>query len=397
MQKQRFLYAAIVTLLLMLMAVSASAQLFTPLHEFGTGQDGAFPAGGLVQDPVGNVYGTTEFGGTSSAGVVYKIDNQGTETILLEFNSTNGGFPGSALIQDQAGNLYGTADEGPGGAGVVFKLSPKGKEKLLHAFQGGLGPRVNLPSGALLMDSAGNLYGTTLNGDKGNCGGLGCGVVYQLDQAGKLKVLYEFTGLSDGGDPLGPLVQDAAGNFYGVTQQGGDLSCPEQLLRGCGTVFKLASNGKLTVLHTFEGGADGAVPAGGLFLDKAGNLYGAAQFGGNSENGLLFKVSGTGKYTVLHRFSGTDGSIPNGSLVSDPEGNLYGTATLGGLGADDGTIFELPAKGRFKVLYNFLGLLDGARPFAGLIRDSAGNLYGTCNQNFLFVQRDGDVFKFTPF
>src|SRR5579863_5084840 len=232
MQKQRFVYAAIVILLLMLMTVSAPAQLFTPLHEFGSGQDGAFPVGGLVLDSLGNVYGTTEFGGTSSAGIVYKIDKQGTETVLLEFNSTNGGFPGSALIRDQAGNLYGTADEGPGGAGVVFKLSPQGKEKLLHAFQGGLGNRVNLPSGALLMDSAGNLYGTTLNGHKGNCGELGCGVVYRLDQAGKLKVLYEFTGLSDGGDPFGPLVQDATGNFYGVTQQGGDLACPEALLRG---------------------------------------------------------------------------------------------------------------------------------------------------------------------
>jgi uncharacterized repeat protein (TIGR03803 family) len=184
-----------------------------------------------------------------------------------------------------------------------------------------------------------------------------------------------------------------------VAQSGGDLSCPEFFLfpgTGCGAVFKLAKNGELTVLHTFKGGRDGAVPQGGLLLDASGNLFGTALKGGNSENGTVFRISANGTYKVLHRFNGTDGTNPNGGLASDPTGNLYGTAQLGG-NQHLGTAFQLSQDGKVKVLHNFQGLDDGAVPFAGLTRDQAGHLYGTTVKNFLIQQiQGGSVFEITP-
>src|SRR5215510_13968311 len=229
------------TLVLAATMASAQPQTFTPLHNFTGGTDGAFPKGALVGDAEGNLYGTTTSGGIGQ-GTVFKIDSTGEETILFAFDAfVSGGFPASPLIQDQAGNLYGIADEGPGGAGVVFKLSPDGEETLLLAFQGGFNRDPKVPTGGILMDKSGNIFGTTLFGGNGNCPlfdlDLGCGTVFRLDPAGKLDVLYEFTGGSDGSRPFGPLVQDAAGNLYGVAQSGGDLSCPgfPEEFAGCGT------------------------------------------------------------------------------------------------------------------------------------------------------------------
>jgi uncharacterized repeat protein (TIGR03803 family) len=158
-------------------------------------------------------------------------------------------------------------------------------------------------------------------------------------------------------------------------------------------VFKL-SKGVVTVLHTFQGGTDGATPQPGLFLDAAGNLFGAAAAGGNGENGLIFKISNTGTYTVLHRFTGKDGKTPNGSLVADAAGNFFGTAQGGGVNAL-GTVFEMSPAGQVTVLHAFTGNLDGAFPLAGLIRDSAGTLTGTAVKNFLINQFNGNVFQIT--
>ncbi|MBZ5570282.1 MAG: hypothetical protein LAO09_00200 [Acidobacteriia bacterium] len=386
------------TIFLLVLAVtvpSAQGQNFTALHEFNGTNDGANPEAKLLRDAAGNFYGTTFAGGSNGEGTVYKIDSTGTESVLFTFTATvSGGFPASSLIQDQAGNLYGTADEGPGGAGVVFKISPEGEETILFAFQGGLGRNARVPSGGLLMDKSGNLYGATLFGGNGNCQ-LGCGTIYRLDTAGKLHVLYSFSGGADGSQPFGPLVPDANGNLYGVAQSGGDLACSEHSQAGCGTVFRLASNGRLTVLHTFHGG-DGATPQPDLLLDTVGgNLYGATGRGGTSENGTVFKISSNGKYTVLHRFTGTDGSTPNGGLVLDEAGNLFGTAQTGGRGGD-GTAFAMNPAGQVKVLHHFNGDLDGAFPLAGLIRDEVGHLYGTAVSNGLIGQQNGDVFEIRP-
>ena len=349
---------------------------FTPLHQFDSPTDGAFPQGALLRDAAGNLYGTTTSGGGGD-GTIFKIDSTGRETVLFDFtNFVSGSSPASALIQDQSGNLYGIADQGPGGAGVVFKLSPDGEQTLLHSFQGGFNLKPKAPTGGILMDESGNIFGTTLFGGNGlpqfHCSQFGCGTVFQLDPAGKLHVLHKFTGL-DGTQPFGPLVQDRDGNLYGVSEFGGDRSCPDPRFEGvgCGTVFRLSKTRELTVLHTFRGGPDGSSPQPGLLLDSAGSLYGTTFQGGKSERGIVFKISKKGRYTTLHRFTQKEGKNPNGGLVSDPAGNLYGSAELGGA-HDQGSVFQLTPDGGLNVLHSFRGLKDGAGPFAGLIRMKRG-------------------------
>jgi len=393
-------------LLLMLPLVGAVAspaqqnQHFVALHQFN-GQikngvaDGANPEGALLLDADGNLFGTT-FAGGIGEGTVFKIDGSGQESVLFTFSAhETGANPATPLIQDASGNLIGIADGGPG-AGVIFRVSKNGGESTLFNFQGGLDnlePKV--PTGGLFMDKAGNLIGTTLFGGSANCQ-LGCGTVYRLNTAGMLQVVHKLNGHNEGSQPSGPFIQDAAGNLIGVAKAGGKLSCPEFPQVGCGTVFKIAPNGKLTVLHTFQGGAGGAVPRSGLLMDAAGNLFGSTSEGGTQENGLVFKIAPDGTYIVLHRFTGKEGSAPNGGLVEDEAGNLFGTAQGGGSDAL-GTVFELTQFGRLTVLHNFVGDTDGAVPFAGLVRDASGHLFGTTVKNFI-IQRvqGGNVFEMRP-
>lgn len=393
MQKQSIFLAAICVLMLAIVLPSAHAQTFKVLHEFNGQTDGALPEGALLQDAGGNLFGTTFAGSPIGEGTLYKIDSKGAESVLFSFTAfVSGSSPASALIQDQSGNLIGTADGGPGGAGVIYRISQQGAQNLLFSFQGGTGRNARVPSGGPIIDRAGNIFGTTLFGGNGACQ-FGCGSVYRLDTARVLHILHNFNGTSEGSQPFGPLVRDAAGNLFGVAKSGGNLNCAELPQTGCGTVFKL-SNGVVTVLHTFQGGTDGATPQPGLFLDAAGNLFGATAAGGNGENGLVFKISSTGTYTVLHRFTGKDGKTPNGSLVADAAGNLFGTAQAGGANAQ-GAVFEMSPAGQVTVLHSFTGGLDGAFPLAGLIRNSAGTLTGTAVKNFLINQFNGDVFQIT--
>ena len=302
---------------------------------------------------------------------------------MLSFDITNGAFPTSGLLLDKAGNLYSTALEGPDGSGVAYRLTKTGEEKILYAFQGGKGSKAAVPSGNVLMDKAGNMYGAAMRG------GIGVGVLYKINPARKLTVLYDFKDKSDGGVPQGPLVQDADGNLYGTALDNGN-----QLN---GNVFKLDKNGKLTVLHTFTGGSDGRVPYGGLLMDSAGNLYGNAFAGGDSGEGTVFEITKKGVFKRLYSFTGgDDGANPIGTLVQDAEGNLYGTAADGGAFVLYGTVFKLSPAGKLTVLHAFTGGEDGASPVAGVIRDSSGTLYGTAEQNFLLDQRDGNVFKIAP-
>jgi uncharacterized repeat protein (TIGR03803 family) len=380
---------------------AAGTTSFTALHQFDSDTDGKFPEGALLQDGAGNLYGTTTSGGGGD-GTIYKIDSAGKEKVLFAFSDfVTGTFPASALIHDEAENLYGIADGGPGGAGVIFKLSPDGEQTLLHSFQGGFNLKPKVPTGGILMDNSGNIFGTTLSGGNAlgqfGCNQFGCGTVFRLDTAGTLHVLHKFIG-SDGTQPFGPLVQDPERNLYGVSESGGDPSCPDPRSGniGCGTVFKLSKDRVITVLHTFQGGPDGSSPQPGLLLDATGNLYGTTFQGGRSEHGIVFKISKKGKYTIVHRFSQNEGKNPNGGLVSDPAGNLYGTAQLGGR-HDLGSVFQLTPDGGLNVLHSFRGLKDGASPLAGLIRDEAGHLFGTTVRNFLVQPiQGGNVFEITP-
>jgi uncharacterized repeat protein (TIGR03803 family) len=259
------------------------------------------------------------------------------------------------------------------------------------------------PLGNVIRDREGNLYGTTFNGgDLSACNGSGCGTVFKVDKSGKETVLYSFTGGTDGAYPATGLLRDEAGNLYGTTHGGGDITVPACSFNpGCGVVFKVEPTGKETVLYAFAGGADGLGPPAGLVRDEEGNLYGTTVIGGDLSGvcpgfpapgcGVVFKVEPTGKETVLYTFTGlADGYAPYGDLLRDEAGNLYGAASNGGdvsgfcgdvvlnktgfLGC--GTIFKLDRTGKFTVLHTFNGADGGPFPDGWLVRDDEGSLYG---------------------
>jgi uncharacterized repeat protein (TIGR03803 family) len=249
--------------------------------------------------------------------------------------------------------------------------APAATFSVLHAFSGGSADGIT-PQSPLIRDSSGNLYGTTLFG-----GFYGLGTIYKLDPAGKLTVLHSFNGQSDGGLSYGGVIRDSAGNLYGANFLAAGTGCGGE---GCGTVYKLAASGTFKVLHTFTGGSDGGQPYGSLVHDASGNLYGTTLYGGNisanSTCGVVFKLDPSGALTVLHSFSFSDGANPWASLVRDSVGNMYGTASSGGTG-NSGVIFKLDTALNFSVIFNFAGGDGGSSPMGPLSVDSAGNLYGT--------------------
>jgi uncharacterized repeat protein (TIGR03803 family) len=281
----------------------------------------------LIWGAAGNLYGTTVNGGTcgfSGHGAVFKLSPSGTETLLHSFTGgAAGDNPYAGLIQDAAGNLYGTTYGGGSsacdqGCGTVFRVSPSGAKVVLHGFTGTDG---NHPFAGLIQDAAGNLYGTTAVG-----GAHGWGVVFKLtpsDSSYESKVLHSFTGGADGGFPAAGLIQDAAGNLYGTTVEGGADGACSFFNRTCGVVFKVSPSGTETVLYSFTEGAGGANPYAGLTRDAAGNLYGTTYDGGAKSGaceqptcGVVFRLSPTGTETVLHTFTGgTDGGTPYAGLI----------------------------------------------------------------------------------
>ena len=338
----------------------------TVLYSFTGGDDGGYPYyANLIQDWAGNLYGTTSSGGAAGAGVVFKVDTNGHETVLYSFTGgADGGYPNAGVIFDWAGNLYGTTTSGgAAGAGVVFKLDTKGHETVLYGFTGGADGAY--PYAAVVQNWEGNLYGTTFNGGPGDAG-----VIFELDSKGHETALYSFPGRTDGTKPWAGVIQDSAGNLYGTTSYGGPV--------GAGVVFKLDKKGHETVLYNFTGGADGANPFSGVTLDSARNLYGTTPFGGTAGAGVVYKLDATGHETVLYTFTGgADGKYPfYASLVLDSVHNIYGTTCCGGA-ANAGVVYKLDATGHQTVLYSFTGGADGLAPEAGVTFDSAGNLYGT--------------------
>jgi uncharacterized repeat protein (TIGR03803 family) len=264
------------------------------IHRF-SGSDGANPVSDLIFDKVGNLYGTTQFGGVYGAGTVFKLDKSRRLTVLHSFRaSADGRFPVAGLVQDAAGNLYGTThDGGSSDYGTVFKVAKTGKETVLHSFT--QNPDGANPAGDLVLDARGNLYGTTVVGGKHSRGSASGGTVFKLTKTGKETVIYSFTGNADGAIVEAGLVWDAKGNLYGTTAAGGDSACNAAMF-GCGTVFRLAPKRKLTVLYSFTGFPDGALPSASLLRDAKGNLYGTTYGGGQGTCGgngcgVVFKIT----------------------------------------------------------------------------------------------------------
>lgn len=345
----------------------------TSLHAFSS-SDGALPLAGLVADSAGNLYGTTARGGTHSCfggtgcGTIFELPVGGGQIVLHDFAGTDGSYPAGPLIMDGAGNLYGATQYGGSGScltsggykgcGTVFKLAPDGTHTVLYSFKGGRDG--SSPVAGVIADSSGNLYGTTVHGGgHGSVCGRGCGTVFKVAPNGLETLLHAFAGGGDGARPFGGLTADSAGNLYGTTFNGGSTAvCPSD----CGTIFKIAANGSETVLHSFCTSAkcsDGSGPLGGLIADAFGNLYGTTEDGGLSDGpcsnggcGTVFKLAPDGTATVLHAFKSlrkknSDGTYPQSSLVSW-RNHIFGTAMEGGTGcstfapqAGCGVVFEL--------------------------------------------------------
>jgi uncharacterized repeat protein (TIGR03803 family) len=412
------------------------------LYSFnGDPNDGETPLASLIFDHTGHLYGTTGGGGAYEEGTVFELtpgsNGAWTETILYDFTGgADGASPEANLVSDSSGNLYGTTEYGGdlncngvyknSSCGTVFKLTPNANgtwtESVLFAFTYDDGA---YPSGGLVFDSTGNLYGTTPVGPGFACDQGGCGTVFRLTPSSNgtwtQTMIYIFEGGPDGADPVAGLVFDAAGNLYGTTESGGLAGCYEN----CGTVFELMpkSKGNWTekVIHRFGlPGQDqnfGVEPVSSIFVDQAGNLYGTTETSGTQPCnfnlfagcGAVFELSpGSGdKWTasLLYSFNANPlGSEPGAGVVSDVAGNLYGTTEGSGI-SNSGVAFELmpQADGSWKevLLHGFLGGRDGAHPGSSLIFDNAGNLYGTttnggslqCSGNSMC---GGIVFELSP-
>ncbi|HXM21704.1 MAG TPA: choice-of-anchor tandem repeat GloVer-containing protein [Terriglobales bacterium] len=363
-------------LLVLFATQPAPAQTLKALYSFTNAADGGDPFPAVIRDAAGNLYGTTDYAGKDNAGVVFEVSppkqkgGKWTETVLYTFCSvsgcTDGQYPYAPLVRDAAGNLYGTTQYGgTSNLGVVFKLSATGTETVLHSFTGGADGVY--PYSGLFRDSAGNLYGTTESGGTSNLG-----VVFKMSKAGKETVLHSFTGAAnDGGEPTSSgFYMDAKSNLYSVASHGGTS--------GEGVLYKLSPRGKLTVLHSFTAGTtDGCYPYGTPAVDTLGNMYGATGGCGTSNMGLVWKVSKNGTETVLHNFAGaSDGQSPLAGVIVDAAGNIYGSTNTGGA-SGFGTAFELDKNGKLTLLHTFTGGTDGKYLNGGLILDPKGRIYGT--------------------
>jgi uncharacterized repeat protein (TIGR03803 family) len=412
MQKTDISFVALVCVFTLVWATvfagSASAASEKVLQSFTGNTDGSQPAAGLTPGADGSFYGSTFYGGTADQGVIYKLtlgSGGWTETVLYNFQggSNDGANPFGRLVLDAAGNIYGTTESGGRGYGVahgpglgtVFELSPSNgewKKTVIHFFY-------KTPSSGLAMDAEGNLYGETGGGGPSNSG-----TVFQMKPTAtgwNYRAIYNFAGGNDGSDPWGGLVFDPRGNLYGVTIQGGPAYD--------GTVFELKPqpNGRWieSQLYVFQNTVDGVFPEGAVVLDKAGNVYGTTVYGGDVSCadgygcGVVFELSlngGSWTKTTLYNFTGApDGHAPMAPMIFDKAGNLYGTTSNGGRN-NTGALFKMqPQSGggwEESIIYSFLDGSDGGYPSTPLLLDGAGNIWGTTQVGGNFTE--GVAFEF---
>jgi uncharacterized repeat protein (TIGR03803 family) len=380
-----------VALVVLTSTQSVFGQSFEVLHTFqGAASNDGAESLGLALDPSGNIFGTASSGGLFGEGTIYALGRNGQYVTLHNFagGATDGSFPNGGIVIDK-GNLIGTTiagGTGPcgGGCGTVFRFSRAGEFSLLYTFLNGSDGAI--PSGSLAVDANGNLYGETqVGGNTSNkCFSLGgCGTIFRIDaRTRKLTTIHRFI-WTDGTLPFAGLVFDSKGNLYGIAEEGGANLCKSGIAPapGCGTLFKLDTTGKFSVLHVFKK-TDGAFPIF-LSIDQNDNLYGTTLDGGDSGLGEVFKFDNQGNFSVIHSFSGSDGEFPGGVITSN--GKVFGSVGAGGdlslcAGTPQGcgVIFEMdPEGGNFQLLHTFQDSSDGAYPYIFLAVDEVGRLYGT--------------------
>ena len=364
------------TFAVLTLALAAHAQSFTFSSVATLGYNESFPEAPLALDSSGNFFGMASSVG--NLGTAFEVTKTGTITDLYFFgdSSTDGDYP-SPVVRDTAGNLYGTANDGLYSNGLVFKISPTGTFTNLHNFtqaEGGDGGTY-----PVTVDSAGNVYGVSGNG------------IFKLTPSGTFTLPYIFCQLANCADGTSPnaVILDSAGNIYGTTYFGGNTGC-NGCQTGDGVVFKLTQAGVETVLHKFTGGTtDGLNPSNRLRQDSKGNLYGITFAGGAHSAGVFFTVpEAGGKEKILYNFCSatncSDGKNPFGQVVVDSSGNVFGLAS-GNL--RNSVLWEVTAAGKQIVLYKF----SQNTTAGGLTIDAAGNLYGTYETGATFPV----IFKMT--
>jgi uncharacterized repeat protein (TIGR03803 family) len=397
----------------LLIANSAYAgSTFKVLHSFHCDPSGCGPNGGLAFDAAGNLYGTTPGGGDTDATIFKLAPSSGgrwTYSLLRTLTLSEGSSLVAGVTLDSAGNLYSTSENGGAhDSGTVFELSrrPLTAEgwtlEVLHSFLNNNRDGTD-PFAGVIVDKAGNVYGTTRDGGAEGAAG---GVVFELT-LGKggdwaEKILYGFPANRDGCCSYAELIFDGAGNLYGTAAGDGGPPCY------CGVVFELrhtSTGWTETVLHRFQG-PDGSTPITGLVFDAKGNLYGTTQVGGANGEGTVFQLTpttdGRWKHTILYDFPQfRNGGGPVSTLAFDKSGNLYGTAA-GGTGPCSGgcgVVYKLApgsdGKWTYSVLHRFTDKGDGAEPNGAVVFDKTGtHLYGTAIFGGTYNQ--GVVYEITP-
>ncbi|SPF33011.1 exported hypothetical protein [Candidatus Sulfotelmatobacter kueseliae] len=374
------------TLMLIVTAVTAAnAQVFTTLADFA-GDDGSGPWS-LVQGTDGNFYSTTQTQGAYGGGTAFKVTPEGALTAIYGFcagSCSDGRWANFGLILGIDGNFYGTNTFGGAyGQGTAFKITPDGTLTTLHSFCSETNCTDGSEGTGLIQGTDGNIYGTT-----GGGGAAGQGTFFRITPAGTLTTLFSFcaqTNCTDGSLPWAALLQATDGNFYGVTQFGGNPKCGSG--NGCGTVFRITPSGTLTTLHRFctQTCNDGTKPMGALVQATDGSFYGTTSTGGANGDGTVFKMTPSGTLTTLYsscaQANCADGTHPQAGLVQATDGNFYGTATAGGnpycsYNHGCGTVFEITPDGILTTLYSFGGQADGSYPWGALIQSTNGTLYG---------------------
>jgi len=360
----------------------AASGTFANIFSFN-GSNGKEPAASLIEVD-GRLYGTTYAGGTHDDGTIFAFTPNGTGSgshkLLYSFKGGKDGALPLAGVTDVKGAFYGTTTNGggPGGEGVVFKLSSAGSERVLHHF-GVPGDGAN--PYASLIDLQGTLYGTTAGGGTNSAG-----TVFTISPSGTESILHSFDpAKGEGSTPVAPLLE-VSGTLYGTTAYGG-ANCGSV---GCGTAFTMTASGSQMVLYTFKGGSAGMTPSAPL-VNVGGTLYGTTAYGGTSNDGTVFTITPSGKESLIYSFQGgSDGAVPQSLIVLN--GTLYGTTTLGGSN-NFGTVFSVTTGGTESVLHTFKGGSDGASPRAGLVADGK-TLYGTTASGGR--NNRGTIFSLTP-